>query len=820
MNISTVKSCFIPVILSILFFFPAKANTIRGRVSDEQGAPLAFANVFIKGTTNGTTTNADGNYKLEAASGKYEIVFKYIGYKTLVKEINLNVEEIIFDVVLMRENYSLKEVVITAGEDPAYAIIRKAIEKRKFYLEQVDEVSSDVYIKGLQRLLKWPKKILGQEVMVEQFLDTITKIIYLSESVSKYYFKKPDEVHEEMISSKVSGNSRAFSWNQASDMQFNFYENLMETGIAPRGVVSPLSSNALFYYKFRLEGTFIENDITVNKISVIPKRKNDPVYRGTIYIQDSTWRIHSLDLMLTKDAQLMFVDTLAIKQVFVPVGDDNSVWMAASSRFDFHFAIFGFEGNGNYVGVFSNYNLHPAKAEKKPAGEVMKVQEGSNKKDSSYWAGVRPVPLTLEEQTDYHRKDSAQAVKESKPYLDSLDRKSNKIKPGKILLTGYEYRQRYKKSEFNFSPLIENIQFNTVEGFTLGMRASYIKNFDEDRIKRIRITPFVKYGVENKTWSSTVAFEYKYRQNYFTVEGGKNSMQYNNQNPISAFINTSYSLFGEKNYMKIFSNAFGKISYRGEIINGINYEIGGEYAERTPLVNHTDYTFVDKENREYTSNNPLNPVDDSPAFEKNQIFSGNINLRFRIKQKYISRPNQKFIIGSKYPTFILNYKKARDDISSSDVSYDLLKAGVNDEMNLGLLGSFSYEVVYGNFLSNKKMFFMDSQHFNGNQTIFSNFDLRKFNILDYYSNSTNNEFVEAHAEQNFRGFIFNKIPLLRKLKLDEIVGFHFLHVPDLENHFEISAGISKLNIFRFEFVAGFTKNQKTETGIRISLVGL
>ena len=814
------KTFFIVVAISATCFFSANANSIKGKITADNNEPLAFANVYIKGTTNGTTANADGNYKLEVKPGNYEIVFKYIGYKTLVKEINLDADEIIFDAVMTKENYSLKEVVIIAGEDPAYAIMRKAIEKRKFYLEQVDEFSSDVYIKGLQRLLKWPKKILGQEVMVEQFLDTITKIIYLSESVSKYYFKKPDEVHEEMISSKVSGNSRAFSWNQASDMQFNFYENLMETGIAPRGVVSPLSSNALFYYKFRLEGTFVENNITVNKISVIPKRKNDPVYRGTIYIQDSTWRIHSLDLILTKDAQLMFVDTLAIKQVFVPVNDDNSVWMAASSRFDFHFAVFGFEGNGNYVGVFSNYNLYPAKAEKKPKGEIMNVQKDANKKDSAYWASVRPVPLTTEEQTDYHRKDSAQVVKESKPYLDSLDRKSNKLKPGKILLTGYEYRQRYKKSEFNFSPLIENLQFNTVEGLTLGLRASYIKSFDEDRIKRIRITPFIKYGVQNKTWSSTVAFEYKYRQNYFIVEGGKNSAQYNDQNPISAFINTDYSLFGEKNYMKIFSKTFGKISFRGEIINGINYEFGGEYAERAPLVNHTDYTFVDKENREYTSNNPLNPIDDAPAFEKNQIYTGTINLRFRIKQKYISRPNQKFITGSEYPTFILNYKYARDNIGSSDVSYDLLKAGVNDEMNLGLFGSFEYEVGYGKFLSNKKMFFMDYQHFNGNQTIFSTFTLRKFNILNYYSNSTNNEFVEAHAEQNFRGFIFNKIPLLRKLKLDEIVGFHFLHVPGFENHFEISAGISKLNIFRFEFVAGFTENQKTKTGIRISLVGL
>jgi hypothetical protein len=118
------------------------------------------------------------------------------------------------------------------------------------------------------------------------------------------------------------------------------------------------------------------------------------------------------------------------------------------------------------------------------------------------------------------------------------------------------------------------------------------------------------------------------------------------------------------------------------------------------------------------------------------------------------------------------------------------------------------------------MYFMDYQHFNGNLTAFSSFDLRKFNILDYYSNSTADEFIEGHFEHDFSGFIFNKIPLIRKLKLNEIAGFDYLHVPGLEDHFEVSFGITKLNIIRIDFVAGFTQNSKTQTGFRFILAGL
>jgi uncharacterized protein DUF5686/carboxypeptidase-like protein len=812
---------FVILLTCLVSTLKVNANFVAGKVTDKQGQPLPFANVYLKGTSKGTTTNIDGNYKIEVPEGTYEIVFRFIGYKTLVKEILVNQPQMILDISLDKEQYSLKEVVITAGEDPAYAIIRKAISKRKFYHDQVDEYSSDVYIKGLQRLIKWPKKFLGQTVDLKDFVDSVTHIIYLSESVSKFSYKKPGQIREEMISSKVSGNSKAFSWNQASEMLFNFYENLIETDVSPRGVVSPVSNSALFYYKYRLEGTFIENNVMVNKISVIPKRKNDPVFRGTIYIQDSTWRIHSVDLLLTKESQILFVDTLSIKQVFVPVTIDNSVWMAASNQFTFHFGVLGFEGNGNYVGIFSNYNLEPGFRENFFKGEVMKVNEDANKKDTSYWTAVRPVPLTTDEQQDYVKKDSAQARKESKPFLDSLDRKTNKIGPVKILFTGYNYRQRYKKQAFNFSPIIQNVQFNTVEGLNFSIVTEYTKTY-ENR-KRIILTPFLKYGIANKTFSGTLRSEFKYDREHFSfiaIEGGRNSNQFNDKNPISPLINTSYSLFGEKNYMKIYTRTYGLVNYGTEIINGINFNGIVEYAERTPLVNHTDYAFKDVHNREYSSNNPLNAYSDQPAFDKNQSLNAAINFRFRIRQKYISRPDQKIIIGSKYPTLILNYKKGFDKIFGSDVSYDLAKAGIDDEMNLGLYGSLKYEAMYGKFLTHKAMYFMDYRHFNGNLTVFSSFDLRKFNILDYYSNSTNDEFIEGHIEHNFGGFIFNKIPLLRKLKLDEIAGFDFLHVKGLEDHFEISAGVSKLDIIRIEFVAGFTKNTKTQTGIRIALTGL
>jgi hypothetical protein len=186
--------------------------------------------VYVKNTTKGTSANSEGGYTLNLKPGQYDVQYRAMGYKQESRKVDLKANQSI-DIVLKGEDYQLKEVSIRAGaEDPAYAIIRKAIKKRKTYLNEVDAYTCEVYIKGLQKLLAAPKKFLGvdvQKMARENGLDSNRRgIVYLSESQSKYSFMRPDKVHEELISSKVSGSNRAFSFNRASDLQVNFYENL------------------------------------------------------------------------------------------------------------------------------------------------------------------------------------------------------------------------------------------------------------------------------------------------------------------------------------------------------------------------------------------------------------------------------------------------------------------------------------------------------------------------------------------------------------------------------------------------------------------
>ncbi len=115
------------------------------------------------------------------------------------------------------------------------------------------------------------------------------------------------------------------------------------------------------------------------------------------------------------------------------------------------------------------------------------------------------------------------------------------------------------------------------------------------------------------------------------------------------------------------------------------------------------------------------------------------------------------------------------------------------------------------------MEFIDWNHFNGNQTLFSSFELRRFDLLEYYKYSTNNEYIHLFAEHEFGGFILNKVPLLRKLKLNEVAGLRFLHVPGVVDYYETSFGLEKLGFIRADVVFSFDGSGSTSTGFVIGL---
>jgi hypothetical protein len=808
------------LIIFISLTFNAQTYILSGKISDKNEA-LPFATILVKGTTNGTNSNINGLYTLKLPAGTYEIVYQYVGYSKKTEKIILNADKV-KDVNLTADGIALNEVEIKSGEDPAYPIIRKAIKKRKYYLNQINAYTCRAYIKGLQRINQLPKnlaKIMKLTGGAASDTSDMKGVVYLSESESKYHFRKKDDEKEIMFSSKVSGDNKAFSFNQLSDMKVNFYNNLVELGnLSDRPFTSPLNENAFIFYKYYLLGKITGDGKTINKIKVVPKRKGDPCFSGVIYIQDSTWRITSVDLLLTKEAKIDFVDTLVIKQLHSPVEAD-SVWMPVTLNFEFGFKAFGFKGNGYFNANIKEYDLKPSFPKKFFKNEVLKVEEDANKRDSVYWQTNRAVPLTREEINDYREKDSIAKIRDTDKYKDSIDRRTNKLEFSELFM-GYTYNNTKKKFSVQLPGIITyGVQYNTVEGLNLSYKFNMEKSYED--YKYFFVNGRMRYGFSNKLWGGELGANYLFKPEKFSRFGIKFKSiieQYNQLDPISPLVNSIYTLLLNRNYMKAFKETGVELNYFTELTNGIYFNTLLKYVERDALKNTTDLLLIDDKNILFTSNNPRPDVTHDSLFITNNALTAEISFSFRFKQKYYTLPHRKIISGSKYPRLSLIYKKAFPYLNTT-ANYDLASAVISDNVKLGLFGNFGFKLRGGGFLNTQKLLFMDFKYFLGNQTIFNTNDyLGSFRLLPYYTFSADQWYAEAHGEHHFNGFIINKIPLLKKLKIQEVVGGHFLSSNKLKYYYEVNFGIEKIfKVVRFDYVLGYAPNTKFTTGFTFGI---
>lgn len=798
----------------------AQDVTISGKITDDAGSPVPFATVYIKNTTKGTSANSEGLYSLSVKPDQYDVQYKAMGFRQESRKVDLKASQVV-NIVLKTENYQLGEVAIRSGaEDPAYAIIRKAIKKRKGYLNEVNAYTCEVYIKGMQKLLAAPKKFLGfdvQKATREAGLDSNrTGIVYLSESQSKYSFMRPDKVHEELISSKVSGSNRAFSYNRASDLQVNFYENLQDwEGLSNRPLISPIADNALFYYKYKWMGITVENGETINKIQVTPRRGYDPCFTGYIYILEDSWRLQSLGLYITKKANINFVDTLKVNQQFFPV--NGKVWMPASIKFEFTGGLFGFRIGGYFISLYKDYDINP-QLNKKEFAEVLRITKGVNKKDSAYWAQQRPIPLTDEEKTDYQKKAILAAKRESKPYLDSLDKVNNKFSLGKFLLGGYQHNNRYAHEYYNLNSVLSSLTYNTVEGLALGYGGTFTKQIDSVNNRYFSVYGKVRYGFSNHLFNASGGVTVPVGDFRLNVAGGSDVVDMNNREPISPFINSLYTLLDRRNYEKLYQKQYASVTLSKRIYGGWNASATAEWANRKWLPNAEDYSLFHPKNHEFTSNNPMVPDQDIPLFPENQSFKIGLRTTYDFSNRYETYPTGKRYLPSKYPTIGLSYTQAIKNVFGSDAQYSQLSADVTkSDISMGFYGKTSFYVGAGKFFNTKNIYYTDYKHFSGNQVLFSQQGINSFLLLDYYRFSTGDKYLEGHLEHNFYGFITNEIPLIRKLKLQEIVDVNYLTTPTLKNYTELGFGLQLPIGVRVMYGKSFNSNGNADNAIRIGV---
>lgn len=803
------------IIISGYFLMPVLLiGQISGTVSNPEGEPLAYATISFENSSKGTSTNLSGQYQLSISPGLYTLKYQYLGYETVTYKINYTGQPEVIDIVLNEESFQLSEITITAdGEDPAYAVMRKVIAEREKNKKAINNYIGDIYIKGMIKTYDAPESFLGQEIGdMEGILDSNRQgILYLSESRSTIYFQQPEKFKEVMLFSKTAGNDNGFTFNQYSGANFNFYyENIN----FDRTMISPLNDAAFSHYRFKLEGVQLdETGQLINKISVIPKDDVRPLFHGTIYIVEDEWVLSRLDLSFTgKAIKNRFFNEIRIRQI-MQYSSTEKQWYTQNQIIDFDSDFLGFKFGGTFSYFFFDININTEFSDEIFGAELFSMKEDAMDKPISFWDSIRPIPLTLEENKDYTRKDSLKTLRESKEYLDSVDRQNNNIGIGSLIF-GFNNNNTYNKRYFRLGSPLGQTRFNPVEGWAIGTKIT-IRKYSQDDNRRFQAQAGIRYGFSDKTWKGNIEGSFRYsRKNlsFINFGIGREYFQFDERNPLSFGLGTWSSLFYKRNHIKMFDKTYWRIGLQSEIINSLYGWISFAGEKRSPLFNNSDYSLFNKD-RDYEKNNPFDEGETPAGFTEHNAYLLKVDLRWRPGQKYFSYPRFKMRILSEWPTVSLQYHKAIP-IGNNTINYDRLIWRVRDTyINTKTYGFSSINFEGGMFLSKERLGFVDYFHFLGNETTATYFYRYPYSFknMPFYDFSTTEDFIQVNIEHHFDGYIMDKVPLLADSGLTFVLGFGGVWNKE-RDYYEWSIGLEGFSIGAIDFMRIDYVQSYTDTG--------
>jgi hypothetical protein len=823
------------VALLIIFSINALGGVLKGRVTDTLGASLPYATVYIQGTTIGVNANTNGDYELNVGPGTYKVVCQYVGFKAGAFSVSFSGSEtIVHNFTLRDEATEMKEVVVNAsGEDPAYAVIRKTIERRKFHLDQLQSFSTGIYFKGVMRSRKLPGKFMGKEINAAGMgVDSAGKgVLYLVEQDADYYSNGEKEktiihsVHE-------SGNKSGLGFSQFPSV-ISFYKNNIDVlGDGNRGYISPVSENALNYYRYKMLGTFMDHGRMINKIQVMQKRLYEPCFNGVIYIADDEWAIHSLDLSLVKQSGMDMIDTLRIEQVYLPLKDD--LWVIKSQVMYFAVKFMMFDITGQGVAVYNRQKINEEVNDSVLAGKFVSIYDKTaNKVDTSHWQN-RPVPLANDEARDFVLKDSIAQKRADPAYRDSIRRKGNKFSPMGALVSETTFSGREYKSTVSINPLLMGldgnniINYNTVEGFNIAPKINFKRKLDTGKTLVADLAP--RYGFSNERFNAIGRLYYVTRDRQWLnrtwllgIEGGRYVFQFNPDNPVIPMLNTYRSLFARENDLKIYERSELSVIARRNYGNGFSWKLRASHQDRMPLVNTDSFSLARAESGGYTSNIPAIAIP-SQTWQRHKATIITAGISFKPGYTYTQYPDYKVANGSSWPRFSAEYQKGFAGMFGSVSDFDKWNFSVTDDLKLKLLGSISYNVSVGGFLNSRYVSHADMKHLNGMRGVgYAAPYLNSFQFAPYYLFSNVAPlYGEAHFEYHLNGLLSNKIPLLRQARYYLLVGGNAFYSDDNHYYSEAFVGIDNIGwklvrFLRVDFVQSWDSYSGRNSGIRVGI---
>lgn len=742
-------------------------TVVKGFVKDAATMrPIQFVSIYFEGG-KGVTTGDDGSYSIITNRANLKILnFSFTGYKNVAKKITVGKEQTVN--IELELNQSLQEVIVKTKrrgkyknkDNPAVELIDLVIaNKSKNQIKAYDFIQYQQYEKLSLSLTNKPEKLIKNRLFknykfILENIDSTTLEgksllpIFLEEKLSEIYYKKNPEKNKTRLLGEKRVNLADFLDDKGISQYVNrlyadldiYKNNLL---VLNTQFLSPIADMGPSFYRYYIRDTVELEGIKLVKLYFTPRNTTDLLFRGTMFVTlDGNYAVQKISMTISKNANLNWARELRINQDFEKAPDGRFHVIKSSMLAEFALTK---NASGGVLGErtvsFKKYLTDtPAPDSIYEARDIVDRINPAAAPDS-FWVANRHSPLSSVETKSYYNIDSMKNMRSFKRLGEIVT----------LIFSGY-----YSFGPWELGNTNTFYYYNPVEGFTLKLGGRTTPKFSNF----IYFDNYAAYGFNDKKlkYLSAVSYSFNHKSIYaFPLNYLKLSYQYDTNIPGQEllFVREDNFLLSFKrgNNNKWLYNNYLKAQYVREFGKNLRYTIGFKNWKQTPA---GDITY-----QKVSDNTLLKNLTTSEI-------SG--EFRWAPNEQFYQGRNYRISIINKYPVFNLRVIAGIKGLLNGDYNYKNVSLRMDKRIYLSQLGYTDFSIE-GGYIFGQIPFPLQTIH-RANQTYAYQID--SYNLMNFME-FVSDRYAASNFDFYFNGFFFNKIPLLKKLKLREVGSFKILY---------------------------------------------
>ena len=774
------------------------AQNIQGVVTDSlTNDPIPYLSVFYEGKGVGSITDNDGHYKVETRKGWNKLTFSAVGYVTKVVNIipgvtkNLNVrmrpDDIMLDEVVVkpkREKYSRKN-------NPAVELMKKVIahknnnklsendyyqyNKYQKITMSLNDVTPEMLEKGMYKKMPFLKDQIELCEETNKFILPIS----VDETASQKIYRKHPKSEKTIIKGMSStGVNELFATGDMLSTvlkdvftDVNIYDN--DIRLLQYPFISPISSSdAISFYKFYImDTTFVDKDKCFH-LTFVPNNSQDFGFTGHLYVlADSSYTVKKCTMNLPKKSGVNFVDNMDIIQEFEQL--PNGEWVLKTDDMIVEMTLMkimqGFQIRRTTR--YSDYAFDelPQQLFKRKGAEIKEAD--AMMRGDDFWNQYRPVPLTQTESSmDMLVKRLEQmpgfkyVIFVLKAFIENFVETGTKDNPSKV----------------DIGPVNTMISNNYIDGLRLRMSAQTTANLNP----HLFFKGYYAYGFKDHRSKYMGEVEYSFnKKEYLPREFPKNSItfsyQYDVMSPTDKFLKTDK----DNVFVSFKTSTVDQMSYVRNI--ALKYENETQFGLKTTVeVKHS--TDEPTGGLAYITND-----DQKTLVPEIQTMEASLAFRYAPGETFVNTKQRRIPVSFDAPVFTLSHTTGFKGVLGGEYNFNLTEVGLYKRFWFSSWGKIDM-FVKGGAQWNKVPFPLLIMPAANLSYILQRETFNLINNMEFL----NDRYASLDVSWDLNGKIFNRIPLLKKLKWREAIGFKMLygHLTDKNNPMK-HPGDSELFLF-------------------------